>query len=149
MIVASSPLAYFLQTVPPIPALPAHNETEVVNESLDEEKKCGSSSTTVGSSNYENQKSIDQEMTAKEEFDCRPLEDIAAPDIKTALIEALTSPIFICVTLGFSSCGFHIAFLSTHLPAYLVSREKKKSKKKILTLILFIGRTWYFYLLGW
>ncbi|KAI7888338.1 major facilitator superfamily domain-containing protein [Mucor mucedo] len=99
--VALSPLAYYLQTLPPIPALPQKNDEEEIV--IDEKKQ-----------------DINQaEVSQQEEVQYRPLEDISAPDIKTALKEAFTSSTFIFITLGFSVCGFHIAFLSTHLPAYL------------------------------
>lgn len=95
-------MAYYLQTVPPIPALPIKTD----EENDDNEKK---------------QEMSQQEITQQEEIDHRPLEDISAPDIKTALKEAFSSPTFVFITLGFSVCGFHIAFLSTHFPAYLVN----------------------------
>lgn len=99
--VGLSPFAYFLQTLPPIPKLPPKIDEEIV---VNEKKQ-----------------DINQtEVSLQEEIQYRPLEDISAPDIKTALKEAFTSPTFILITLGFSVCGFHIAFLSTHLPAYFV-----------------------------
>lgn len=110
---AMSPLAYMLQTVPPIPALPDKKDVKS-SDSYDEEMKYNKPA--LNSHNNAN-----QEMTEQEEIDCRPLEDISAPDIKTALKEAFTNPTFIFITLGFSVCGFHVAFLSTHFPAYLVS----------------------------
>jgi MFS family permease len=36
-----------------------------------------------------------------------------------AVREALTHPSYLLLTSGFFVCGFHIAFVSTHLPAYL------------------------------
>ena len=43
--------------------------------------------------------------------DCLPL--------KAALKEALTNPSYALLNLGFFVCGFHVAFVGTHLPAYL------------------------------
>ena len=37
----------------------------------------------------------------------------------TAMREALTHPSYLLLTSGFFVCGFHIAFVSTHLPPYL------------------------------
>jgi MFS family permease len=37
----------------------------------------------------------------------------------TAIREALTHPSYLLLTSGFFVCGFHIAFVSTHLPPYL------------------------------
>lgn len=109
--VTLSPLAYFLQTVPPTPALP-EKVNDKTSKNYDEEKFNNSNKNIDGSPN--------QELTEQEEIDCRPLEDISAPNIKTAIKEALTSSTFILVTLGFSVCGFHVTFLATHFPAYLV-----------------------------
>jgi MFS family permease len=39
--------------------------------------------------------------------------------LKAALKEALTNPSFALLNLGFFVCGFHVAFVGTHLPAYL------------------------------
>lgn len=39
--------------------------------------------------------------------------------LKAALKEALTNPSFGLLNLGFFVCGFHVAFVGTHLPAYL------------------------------
>ncbi|CAO3655816.1 unnamed protein product [Mucor fragilis] len=105
IMVVLSPLAYFLQTVPPKPAELAtatavsdHNKSNT----MDEEK---------------NPAEIIQHDA--EEAKDRPFEDISAPDIQTALKEAFTNPTFIFITLGFSVCGFHISFLATHFPAHL------------------------------
>ncbi|KAL0143150.1 major facilitator superfamily domain-containing protein [Mucor lusitanicus] len=105
IMVALSPLAYFLQTVPPKPAELATTtavSTAAKNNTLDEEKN----PTEI----------IEHDA---EEAENRPIEDISAPDIQTALKEAFTNPTFIFITLGFSVCGFHIAFLATHFPAHL------------------------------
>jgi hypothetical protein len=113
--VVLSPLAYFLQTIPPTPALPVEDTKKAVKNdkkspTYDEEEKMKQSTEQV-------ENTIEIEDDPKN----RPFEDISAPDIKTALKEAFTNPTFIFITLGFSVCGFHIAFLSTHFPAYLVS----------------------------
>jgi len=42
-----------------------------------------------------------------------------AADLKTALGEAWASRSFWLLNAGFFVCGFHIAFVATHLPAYL------------------------------
>ena len=39
--------------------------------------------------------------------------------LKAALKEALTNPSYALLNLGFFVCGFHVAFVGTHLPAYL------------------------------
>lgn len=110
---AVTPLAYMLQTVPPIPALP---EEKYVKSSgiYDEEVRHNKSEFNAKT------KSI-QPLSEQEEINCRPLEDISAPDIDTALREALTNPTFIFITVGFTVCGFHVGFITTHFPAYLVS----------------------------
>jgi len=41
------------------------------------------------------------------------------PDLKGALKEAAAHPSFWMLNLGFFVCGFHIAFVGTHLPAFL------------------------------
>ena len=41
------------------------------------------------------------------------------PPLKEALREAMAHPSFWMLNLGFFVCGFHIAFVGTHLPAYL------------------------------
>lgn len=41
------------------------------------------------------------------------------PPLKAALKEAMAHPSFWMLNLGFFVCGFHIAFVGTHLPAYL------------------------------
>lgn len=39
--------------------------------------------------------------------------------VKQALLEALRHPSFLLLTSGFFVCGFHIAFITAHLPAFL------------------------------
>ncbi|KAI9249834.1 major facilitator superfamily domain-containing protein [Helicostylum pulchrum] len=94
------PLSYFLQTIPPIPALPPTvvDQTELLDDK-------------VPDTDMDEKKTTDLEKNQKDDF--------SAPDIKTALKEAFSSPIFIMISLGFSVCGFHVSFLATHLPAYL------------------------------
>lgn len=41
------------------------------------------------------------------------------PPLKAALAEAFAHPSFWLLNLGFFVCGFHIAFVGTHLPAYI------------------------------
>jgi len=40
----------------------------------------------------------------------------------SAISEALRHPSYILLVLGFFTCGFQLAFVTTHLPAYLVDR---------------------------
>jgi MFS family permease len=42
--------------------------------------------------------------------------------IGAALSEALSHPSYIFLVLGFFTCGFQLAFVTTHLPAYLTDR---------------------------
>src|SRR5258707_15620883 len=41
---------------------------------------------------------------------------------KTALAEAFGHRSFVLLVLGFFTCGFQLAFITVHLPAYLVDR---------------------------
>ncbi|KAG2201187.1 hypothetical protein INT47_012998 [Mucor saturninus] len=95
------PLCFFLQSVPAKPPLTA---ATVEKEELLDDKK-------VVIQVEENNKIQPEEPITEDTF--------SAPDIKTALKEAFTSPIYIMICLGFSVCGFHVSFLATHLPAYL------------------------------
>jgi MFS family permease len=45
--------------------------------------------------------------------------DVQRGSSSMAVREALTHPSFLFLTSGFFVCGFHIAFVSTHLPPYL------------------------------
>lgn len=45
--------------------------------------------------------------------------DAEGPDLKGALAEASRDRSFWLLNLGFLVCGFHIAFVGTHLPAYI------------------------------
>ena len=44
---------------------------------------------------------------------------VEGPPLKAALAEAFAHPSFWLLNFGFFVCGFHIAFVGTHLPAYL------------------------------
>lgn len=46
-------------------------------------------------------------------------ENDAGPPLKQALQQALSHPSFWLLNLSFFVCGFHIAFVGTHLPAYV------------------------------
>src|ERR671915_705821 len=46
-------------------------------------------------------------------------ETAAHESSSVAVRQALTHPSYVLLTSGFFVCGFHIAFVSTHLPAYL------------------------------
>jgi hypothetical protein len=113
---ASAPLAYFLQTIPPTPALSAarSEQANLLNEKYnvrDEESRAASEVITEEIKPASSNKNDDSD------------DDFSAPDIKTALKEAFASPSFIMVTLGFAVCGFHVSFMSTHFPAYLVNKS--------------------------
>lgn len=44
---------------------------------------------------------------------------VASQSVREALGEALRHPSFILLTLGYFTCGFQLAFITVHLPAYL------------------------------
>jgi MFS family permease len=51
--------------------------------------------------------------------------DVPAPDqqsFKTALAEAFGHRSYVLLVLGFFTCGFQLAFITVHLPAYLVDQ---------------------------
>lgn len=104
---AIAPLAYFLQTVTPLS--PTTSTTSYNPEKV----------------SIENHTEKDQEQHLESQSKQNKVDDIVenceAPDIKSALKEAFTSPTFLMITLGFSVCGFHVTFLATHFPAYLVN----------------------------
>lgn len=116
------PLTYFLQTIPPVPPLPAAkveksdliSKTEAVYLDIEDSKVGVGNSPDNGPKSSQN----DSEKAAVRASD-NEKDDFSAPDIKTALKEAFSSPTFIMICLGFSVCGFHVSFLGTHLPAYL------------------------------
>jgi hypothetical protein len=96
----------FIQTIPP-----QKQEPDQVTVSEDEEKRAATK--------------LEQEVT---EFE-KP--KVAVNNESMTLVQTLkfafASPTFVLITLGFSVCGFHVAFLSTHLPAYLVSSRPEKA----------------------
>jgi MFS family permease len=49
-------------------------------------------------------------------------EVIREQTLRQALGEALSHRSYLLLTAGFFVCGFHVAFITTHLPAYLVDR---------------------------
>src|SRR3954465_9420052 len=52
-------------------------------------------------------------------------ENVPAADqqsFKTALAEAFGHPSYVLLVLGFFTCGFQLAFITVHLPAYLADR---------------------------
>ncbi len=57
--------------------------------------------------------------------------DAAAPDanlsLPAAIREAFTQPGFWLLNLGFLACGFQLAFIGTHLPAYLMDKGLRAS----------------------
>ncbi|WP_312537963.1 MFS transporter [Achromobacter mucicolens] len=59
------------------------------------------------------------------------LHDAGAPDanlsLREALREAFTRPGFWLLNLGFLACGFQLAFIGTHLPAYLMDKGLRAS----------------------
>lgn len=58
-------------------------------------------------------------------------QDPAAPDaglsLMAAIREAFTHPGFWLLNLGFLACGFQLAFIGTHLPAYLADKGMRAS----------------------
>ncbi|WP_051644793.1 MFS transporter [Labrenzia sp. DG1229] len=53
----------------------------------------------------------------------RSVEPSADQTLKSALGEALSHRGFVLLVLGFFVCGFQLAFIGTHLPAYLLDRH--------------------------
>lgn len=53
-----------------------------------------------------------------------PATDAAAPDqsIRQALTEAFSHRSYVLLVFGFFTCGFQLAFITAHMPAYLVDR---------------------------
>src|SRR5437868_1306229 len=45
----------------------------------------------------------------------------AAGSLKAALSQAVRDPSFLLLTAGFFTCGFHVAFIATHLPGVVAS----------------------------
>ncbi|EPB81135.1 hypothetical protein HMPREF1544_12157 [Mucor circinelloides 1006PhL] len=103
-----SPLAYFLQTITlPSSALTKSNTTYDA-EKLSINETCTEKRQEQHLESQQNDIKLEDTMQRNE-----------PADIKSALKEALTSPTFLMITLGFSVCGFHVTFLATHFPAYL------------------------------
>ncbi|RUS14793.1 hypothetical protein BC937DRAFT_93331, partial [Endogone sp. FLAS-F59071] len=122
MIAAILPLSIFLQTVPAMPLVNSDHGIaldEKVQRPLDEETASGDRFEVVPapetSHNLPAPKDIVEDGTIAKVLYTRP----EPTTIQEALKEAFTSPAFWMVCLGFSVCGFHVAFLGTHLPAYL------------------------------
>jgi MFS family permease len=49
-------------------------------------------------------------------------EEAASQSLRQALIEAFSHRSYVFLVLGFFTCGFQLAFITVHLPAYLVDR---------------------------
>jgi hypothetical protein len=105
MMAVMSPLSMFIQTVPP-----QIQDQNQATAPVDEEKRVAAK--------------LEQEVA---EFE-KPKVVVNHEDmtLTQTLKFAFSSPTFVLITLGFSVCGFHVAFLSTHLPAYLVSSRLEK-----------------------
>ncbi|KAK9674998.1 hypothetical protein K7432_016735, partial [Basidiobolus ranarum] len=88
--VAVSPFAFFLQTVEPVSA----------ESTLKSEEK-------------------DEEQPNPDEFKEAAISN-EPQTISAALKEGFSSLTFWLIILGYSVCGFHVSFIATHLPAYLV-----------------------------
>src|SRR5216683_3745066 len=50
------------------------------------------------------------------------LGDVPSQSIKQSLVEAFGHRSYVLLVLGFFTCGFQLAFITVHLPAYLVDR---------------------------
>jgi MFS family permease len=48
--------------------------------------------------------------------------DVPPQSLKRALSEAFGHPSYVLLVLGFFTCGFQLAFITVHLPAYLMDR---------------------------
>lgn len=108
IVAAVSPLAYFLQTIPPTPPLPAA-EKEKADLIKNKEEEDGMVMERIESVNPGG-KAVSIAISE---------DDFSAPTIFIALREAFSSPTFLMITCGFTVCGFHVAFITTHFPAYL------------------------------
>lgn len=60
-----------------------------------------------------------------------------ALSLRAALAEALSHRGFWLLSLGFFVCGFHVVFIATHLPAYLVDRGL--SERTGVTVLALVG----------
>ncbi|KAF1801783.1 major facilitator superfamily domain-containing protein [Mucor lusitanicus] len=106
---AISPLAYFLQTI--APPSPASTKSTIAYDS----EKLGIDETFTEKGQEQHLESQPEQIKLEDDT----IQRKEPQDIKAALKEALTSPTFLMITLGFSVCGFHVTFLATHFPAYL------------------------------
>jgi MFS family permease len=50
------------------------------------------------------------------------MREAAPQSLRHALAEAFAHPSYVMLVLGFFTCGFQLAFITVHLPAYLVDR---------------------------
>ncbi|MGB6535696.1 MAG: MFS transporter [Xanthobacteraceae bacterium] len=50
------------------------------------------------------------------------IKDAASQSLPAALREAFAHPSYVLLVLGFFTCGFQLAFITVHMPAYLVDR---------------------------
>ena len=50
---------------------------------------------------------------------------------KTALAEAFGHRSYVLLVLGFFTCGFQLAFITVHLPAYLVDRGVSVADRRL------------------
>ncbi|KAI8062869.1 major facilitator superfamily domain-containing protein [Gongronella butleri] len=119
IMLATAPFSVFVQTVPAqaTSAAPDNKEKmEPVGMAAEDDTKASGS-----------EKPADEELaSATGKLESTDIEDVlpkkmhpSNPSIGYVLKRAFTSPTFILITLGFTVCGFHIGFLSSHIPAYL------------------------------
>ena len=47
---------------------------------------------------------------------------VASPSVKQALVEAFGHRSYVLLVIGFFTCGFQLAFVTVHLPSYLIDR---------------------------
>src|SRR4029077_20972418 len=48
--------------------------------------------------------------------------EAASQSLRQALAEAFAHPSYVMLVLGFFTCGFQLAFITVHLPAFLIDR---------------------------
>ncbi|RUS28307.1 major facilitator superfamily domain-containing protein [Jimgerdemannia flammicorona] len=120
MLLVTSPLSIFLQTIPAKPPITSSDDTAVEKKSkslpADIETTDGAAQKRETSYDLPAPEDIVDDGTITIALYTRP----EPATIQEALKEAFTSLAFWFVCLGFTVCGYHIAFLGTHLPAYLV-----------------------------
>ncbi|CAO3611114.1 unnamed protein product [Cunninghamella echinulata] len=100
--------AIFLQTVP-------QKQNEVVTVSNDVEKNHDIDKKNVDVVENDNNNIKLQKPIIKNKTRLHPDDMTATQTLKYVF----TSPTFLLITITFSTCGFHIAFMTTHLPSYL------------------------------